>query len=263
MATQTLSMVYGVNEGLVLSPSELLQFYFYGIEIKAKDGSSLSDYVWIQKILAAQSEVEKFLSVKLFRQVMTERLDFIRNDYYNWGFFKVTFPVREPLGLLGFIGTVQQIEYPLSWVSHMAISDESLYGRTLHIVPTGSSTSSQGTSVVFSGITPHLGFLGVDQIPNYWQIKYDTGFKEIPSDIIDVVGKMAAIQIFTILGDIVLGAGIASMSLGVDGLSQSISTTSSAENSAYSARVKQYMSELKYQKAELKNYYKGLNFLAL
>src|ERR1035437_1732150 len=177
MPTQIFLLKFSVNDGLVMSPGELMGYYLYGVNVKAKDGLDLSEGVYRQKILAAQSWVEKYLSVKLFTQVFSERMDFERNDYYNWGFFKVSFPIREPLALEGFIGTVQQIMYPLSWASPMRISDEALLGRTLHIVPAGSTTSNQGSSVVFSGITPHLGFLVVASIPNYWYIKYTTGFK--------------------------------------------------------------------------------------
>lgn len=259
---QTFSIKYGVNEGLTFSPSELMEQYLYGIDVKSKDGTILSENVIRQKILNAQSMIENYLSVKLFRQVYTERVDFVRGDYYNWGFFKVAFPVRSPLQLYGYIGTVQQIQYPLSWASAMQSSDEKMFGRTMHIVPAGSTTSNQGASVVFSGITPHLGFMGVDTIPNYWSIKYDTGFNEIPGDILDVIGKMAAIPILAMLGDIVVGTGLSSMSLSIDGLSQSMSRSGA---SAFAERIRVYQQELfQYEGLKhLQDFYRGINFMVL
>ena len=73
--------------------------------------------------------------------------------------------------------------------------------------------------------------------PNYWHAKYLTGFKKIPNDLLNVLGMLASINVLNIAGDIILGAGIASYSLSLDGLSQSISSTSSATNSGYGARI--------------------------
>jgi len=263
MPTISFDIKQRVNGGLVMSPSELLQSYFYGIEIKSKDGTVLSEDVLREKIVAAQDEIEKLLSIKIFRSVHYHRVDFERNDYYNWGFINCVFPVMTPLSLIGYIGTVQQIEYPLGWLSNYEHSDETYCNRNIHIVPAGTSDSRQASSVVFSGITPHLGFMGMQTIPNYWMVKFCTGYKHPSPFLIEVIGKYASIQIFNILGDIVLGAGIASMSLGVDGLSQSISTTSSAENAAYSARIKQYLQELKEQVPRLVSIYKGITFMAM
>ena len=79
----------------------------------------------------------------------------------------------------------------------------------------------------------------------YWRVRYLTGFTEIPTDLLNVIGKTAAINIFHIAGDLILGAGIASFSLGVDGLSQSISSTSSATNAGYGARILGYQDDIK------------------
>ena len=63
-------------------------------------------------------------------------------------------------------------------------------------------------------------------------------------DLINLVGKLATFGPLGIAGDLILGAGIAAQSLGVDGLSQSISSTSSATNAGYGARILQYSKEI-------------------
>lgn len=259
MPSLTFNIKYGKHEGLVLSPSELLEFYFHGISTKNSDCEDITEETLKQKIRQAQDSIEKFLSVKLTKQVITESRDFIRSDYNAWGYTRLTFPIIDPISLNGFISTTKQIEFPLTWLSHHTNSEEYLAMRNLTIVPAG-STSPQTEGVVFSGITPNVGFLGLANIPNYWSIKYCTGFTLIPSDLLDAIGKIAAMQVFAILGDIVLGAGIAAQSLSVDGLSQSIETTQSAENAAYSARVRQYSGELKRELPILKDIYKGFAF---
>lgn len=59
----------------------------------------------------------------------------------------------------------------------------------------------------------------------------------IPADIKEAVAIAAAIPVLAVAGDLILGAGIASMSTSVDGLSQSINSTQSAMYSGYSGRI--------------------------
>ena len=79
----------------------------------------------------------------------------------------------------------------------------------------------------------------------------------LPSDIKHMITlKSSANMILQVAGDLILGAGIASSSIGIDGLSQSIQTTSSAMYSGYSSRVdyyeKQYDALKKAVKAQFK-----------
>jgi hypothetical protein len=252
----------GKNEGLVISPSSLLEQYFHGISITTKDGRSVPESTIKQKILAAQEMVSNALNVKLTKQIHTEDRDFIKDEYHNWGYMQVTYPVRDVLEMTGYINTTKQTEFPLTWTSQMGSSDVKNLKRTIHIVPAG-STTPQVNSVVYLGIAPNLGYWGLGRVPNYWHIKYCTGFDEIPADVLQLIGKIASIQLFAITGDIVLGSGIAGQSLSYDGLSQSIETTQSAENSAHSARIRQYQGELKTEMPALKDYYNGIKFMVV
>lgn len=244
---------------LVLSISDLLETYFFGIPLRDQDGRSIDQNSIKFYIESAQTSVEDHLGIKLFPQIIEESKDFIYADWKNWSYVKTTYPVTKPLKLNGFIQSTKQIEYPPEWLSSRTTSDGKNYNRAIFLVPgVGTPTSN---SVVYSGITPHLGFFGNSRIPNYWQVTYKTGFEKIPSDIIAVIGKLAAISIFHIMGDLILGtAGIASQSVGIDGLSQSISTTSSATNAGYGARILGYVNDLKEEMPRLRMYYKGISF---
>lgn len=77
----------------------------------------------------------------------------------------------------------------------------------------------------------------------------------LPSDLKHAIGiKGATLLLLHVAGDLILGAGIASQSLSVDGLSQSIDTTSSAMYNGYSARAhdldKQYQGVIKALKSQ-------------
>ena len=75
----------------------------------------------------------------------------------------------------------------------------------------------------------------------------------------------AAIDVLNLMGDLVIGAGIAAESISIDGLTRTINTTASAENHAYSAKVDEYKLKLWGSAGQrekgliyiLHNYYKG------
>jgi len=261
MPTLELKIPSEKNEGLVMSPSELLETYFFGIPNKAQDGRNMPSETITMYLEAAQEEVENWLNIKIQKQVIKESSDFWREEFKHWGYIRTAYPVVDPIKLQGFINDVQQIDYPSEWLSSRVNSDGRLFFRHIHLIPTISE--AQQSSVIFSGITPHLGFFGHQNIPNYWRSTYCTGFDKVPSDLVNYIGKLAAINIFHIQGDLILGAGIASQSIGIDGLSQSISTTSSATNAGYGARIIGYLKDLKDAGPKLKAFYDGFELNAM
>lgn len=260
MAQQVLQLVSGKTK-YPLSPQDMKDRYFFGIEIIDQQGNPMPDETINSFIEFAVTEIEGYLDVKLSTQIVKETLDYNINDWRGWGYIPVQFPVLEVYSLKGKVGGVEQIEFPKSWLSIKKSTDPYAPHRKIHIVPNiGSAVSGE---VAYSGITPHLGWFNMKTIPDYWVIEYCTSFKKIPPDIVDFVGRLASINIFHNLGDIILGAGIASQSIGIDGLSQSISTTSSATNAGYGSRIIGYVDDMKRGLPKLKQKYLGISFLAV
>lgn len=92
------------------------------------------------------------------------------------------------------------------------------------------------------------GHYYASHVPSRIKVTYTYGMDALDKDldplIIRAIGMMAAIQPLDILGDILIGAGVASISTSFDGISQSVNTTASAENSAMSARIKSFERQL-------------------
>jgi hypothetical protein len=248
MGQLTLTMKYRKNEGLLLSPTEMFSLYLYGIKIQAGDGTAFSTESMRFYIQAAQQEIENFFNLKLVYQfIALEKLTFYRADY--WQSFPILFtnyPVNKPISLTGRFNQLEQISYPTQWLTNTQNS-YGQYKRRVSIVPTGTAVATANAEVILSGLTTQLGSQHFLMIPDYWDLQYITGFKldQIPMDLINLTGKLASFGPLGIAGDLILGAGIASQSLGVDGLSQSISSTSSATNAGYGARLVQYEREIK------------------
>lgn len=266
MGRLTLSVKYRKNTGAILSPTEIFSIYLYGISIQGGDGTSFSSESMRFYIEAAQKEVETFLNLRITRQfIEKEKLTFYRADY--WQSFPVlftNFPVSEPVSLTGRYNNLEQISYPVEWLT----THQNSYGlckRRVSIVPTGAAVASANAEVILSGVTTRIGSQHFKMIPDYWDLQYITGFDidNIPMDLINLVGKVATFGPLGIAGDLILGAGIASQSLGVDGLSQSISSTSSATNAGYGARITQYEREIKETIKRLKLVYDEIKMVVL
>jgi hypothetical protein len=254
-----LDISYSKNEGLVISPSELIDMYLTGIPLCYPDGGSISPDSIKQKILSAQKQIENVLSIKLAKQKVFETADFIREEFFRWGYIKTVFPIMTPLSLDGYINNVQQVHYPKQWLSCMRGTDTTKF-RNLYLIPNteGGAVMTQN-AFVFSGITPHMGFFGTDFIPNYWRVNYCTGWDNIPMELISALGKAAAIPLLAIAGDLIFGAGIGNSSISIDGISQTYSTTK-GQGGAFAGRIKQYTEEFNNEWLELKAEYRGLMF---
>lgn len=263
MPSITLNSSYKKNTGLIISPQELLTLYFYGIDIKSKDGTSISPQTIETYIEAAQNEIEIYFNIKLFPKLITETKNYYRDDYENgFPFVSTSLPVNTPYSFTGKINTVDQIRYPKEWITNKQGNDRTIipYCR-ISIVPNGSVVNADA-DVIYTGVSSYYGLRSYPQVPDYWTVQYDTGFDpfDFPKDILNMIGMMASIPLLGIAGDLILGAGIASQSISLDGLSQSVNSISSATNSGYGARIVEYRKTLKETINRIKGSYRGQGF---
>lgn len=267
MGQLTLTIRYKKNTGLILSVSEMWSLYLYGIKIQGDEGSNFSNESMLFYIRSAQMEIENYFNLKFVKQLIElETTSYYRDDYWQqFPILQTKYPVREPMALTGMLNKAEQIIYPQGWL--MCERDKAGIGkRRISVVPTGASSAKANADVILTGITTQIGFQKFDNIPDYWSMQYITGFDldKMPIDLIDLVGKVASFGPLGIAGDLILGsAGIASMSLGIDGLSQSISTTASATNAGYGARIQQYREEIKETVSRIKLVYDEFKFKVL
>lgn len=113
----------------------------------------------------------------------------------------------------------------------------------LQILPVASLGSSYDPALM-----PAIGMFNYARMPSRIKVEYTAGMdalsRDLDSAVVRAIGLMAAVQPLDILGDIIIGAGIASISTSFDGISQSVNTTASAENSAMSARIRSFERQL-------------------
>lgn len=241
----------------VLTVEQLKARYFFGVDITDNAGQPLADAVFQHYILSAIRWFEHQLDIPILPTQFLERHDFYRQDFEAFNFIQLDnypvitleeFRVQYPSGQ-------NVIVFPNEWVRLNSAEGQ------VQIVPTAGTLSEilvgQGGSFL-PAIYNGLGYL-----PQLFEITHIAGFEagKVPRNIVDLIGKFAALGPFNIFGDLIAGAGIATLSLSLDGLSQSIGTTSSATNAGYGARIIQYTKEIKDQIPLLRRYYKGIRMV--
>ena len=240
-----------------LSVEELKQRYLFGIDLTDDAGNELPPAVFEHYIAAAIARLEHELDIPILPASFCDFHDYYRGDYHAFNLIKLDnrplisveeFRVQYPSGQ-----TV--IVFPPEWFRLNKPEGQ------IQIVPTAGTLSEilvgQGGSFL-----PAI-YNGLDYLPQLFQLDYTAGFEsgKVPANLIDIVGKLASMGPFNIFGDLIAGAGIANLSLSLDGLSQTVGTTASATNAGYGARLIQYGKEIKEALPALRRYYQGVRFV--
>lgn len=239
---------------LAMTTQELRDIYLWGQDksLITEEGQDIPEYVLVHYIRYGIAKVERMLGITLLPRLFSEKHDHFsdasmsRDEYLT--LYLDQFPIIEIQSLKLNLPGGSPSEYPAEWLKVREDDGEVI------VVPDGSTPGPSFTS--------RNPLFGRKLIPHAYEVNYFAGFlradRPIPLDLKDAVGKEAAGGPLNIGGDLLLGAGIASSSLSLDGLSQSTNTTSSATNAGYGARLIQYEKELKALYKVLLPYYRGL-----
>ena len=226
----------------LMSPDDVKNNYLFGLDLTDDAGNEIPDSLYEFYIKAAVSWMETRLDIKIAPTVISgEEQDFFKNDYNTYILLQTDHVPILSIEKIALVlpGEQQVIEYQADWIHSLPEAGQ------INIIPGSGSTSVvtlglSGAWLPFTqGRTKHL--------PNIFHLDYTAGFAKgkAPPVLLDAIGMYSALGPLNILGDLIIGAGIASQSLSLDGLSQSINSTSSATNSGYGARTLAYTKQLK------------------
>ena len=184
--------------------------YLFGINLADSNGNPLPESLLIHYINAAVDYVQNLLDIIISPTDFTERHDYIREDYRNWGFIQLDHnPVREVKSLSLMYGNRPSVQIPLDWVQL-----DKLTGQ-ITLFP---SAGSAGSLII--GQTGFLfGFQSQwDYAPMLWEVEYEAGIDEndptMPLELLkETIFKRASMGILNVWGDLIIGAGIASQSV--------------------------------------------------
>lgn len=250
------------HSALLLDPITIKESYLWGIPLcNVSTGVALKDEIIALYIRSAQTFVEDLLGLKFGKQYIEETKDFVREEFFQFGYLKTSWNILKPCSLSGQLNDRTVIDYPIEWLTtrstNLGVDPK---WKNLYIVPNGAAT----TDLKFLAVSyaQWFSFYGAARIPKYWKIGYISGFDRVPENLITLVGKIAALNLLPIVEQIAAGNGVsygnASSSLSIDGMSQSVSKANGGN--IFQQRIKQYWDEIKNDLPLAKTMYVGITF---
>lgn len=176
--------------------------YLFGINLADSNGNPLPEELFIHYLNAAVDYVQNLLDIIIVPTDFTERHDYIRNDYRNWGFIQLAHnPVKEVKRVNLMYGDQRAVEIPLDWVQLNKLTGQ------ITLFPSAGSANS-----LIIGQTGLLfGFQSQwDWAPMLWEVEYTAGIDEndpaIPFALLkETIFKRASMGILNVWGDLIIG----------------------------------------------------------
>lgn len=153
--------------------------------------------------------------------------------------------------LFGAVANTRIVDINLEWVE---ISESTGF---VELVP-----FNQEIAFDFIGVTWVESLRGGMPLPNFWHYALVTGLREVPGEILDLIGWQSSITAMTVAGHAYRG-GFSSQSVSRDGVSQSVSYTASAIYGTYSATIEDYRKNIKATLEKIKQRYTGLRLMVV
>lgn len=249
---------------------EALKAYMYGVRvIDPETGEELGDAFYTHALETAITKAEKQLDIVILPRIVTEHHDYNQSDFNSYMY---THTHKKPViqvenFKLEFNGR-PIYNYPSNWWK--------VYHRAGHVELYPTANMQTGTGLGYEGVFngyPQLAGMppqgGRTFAPQMIHIKFVAGMLprknagmnedwEVPPDLEQLVLKYALKEIFQVWGRLIIGAGVASRSLVVDGISESVDTTQSAMYQGASADLILIDQDINELLAGLKSYY-GFN----
>jgi len=250
----------------VITAQEIKTNFLFGLDLTDDRGEELPDSVYEWYALAATDLLESQLDIAIRTRTIDssavdggvsapgdEFQDFLVQEYYKFIWLQLDrYPVISVDRIRLVLPNGQEIiNFDTSWFKVLQAKGQVM------IIPSSGSTAT--ITLGQSGAWLPLVYGWTDFIPDVFEIRYTAGFANgVPPALKNLVGKMAAIGPLAILGDLIIGAGIAEQNISMDGLMQNVRSTASATNSGFGARIRQYLAEIKQERKDLYRFYRGI-----
>lgn len=227
----------------LLDAETFVSRYLFDVDLRDRNGNTLSDTV-IQSFLdVAQDYVEHLLEAPIEPQPFVEHIDYKISEYRTYVYLQLT---HKPIvsipdkGVILTFGNGFEIEFPEEWYK--------LYGRSgqIQLLPTFgtfqrlifTSSGQVAPSVLYGKFAPQI-----IQVTGVWGLGDGAG--KVQPLINQAIGLYAAIYLLQMMGDISpAGPGATSMDISMDSLSQSTGLSNSTQGNRYGATINNYLKML-------------------
>lgn len=255
----------GINKDLV--KNELL-----GMDQDLVDpvtGKEYPDSFYNLIIDRSVAQAEKIFDVAILPRLQVDKLDYHRNDFNAFSYLQTNYrPILNIKDLRLYYNNQNIMKIPDEWVKVTNRSGQIQVSPS--VLMQGLNTTINPTLYPILntpyGMTPSPyqqaefapQMLGVTYIAGMMPRDGKRGLNRdymMQPDMLAYIAKLAAIDLLEKYGRSILGPGIASYNVSVDGISTSTDTTQSAENSATAGEIRNLQEDMKPIEKSLKEFY--------
>lgn len=170
----------------------------------------------------------------------------------HWINFRMPyFPIIEFYTLYGKVSNVRIVDIALEWI------ETHERGGFVELVPFNQEVAFNFIGLLYAG-----SLNNPIPIPNFWNFDALVGFRDTPSALIELIGKYAAINALTLVGQ-AFRPGIGSQSVSRDGVSESVSYLTSGMYGIFSATIKTYQEWIDKNLPMFGGAYTGVNMIVV
>lgn len=223
------------DEGLVITPEELKQNYLWGWGVVDHNGNPIPNDLFRTHIQAAQNRVELATDLILTPTKFEDRHDYYVKEYTNFGYITLYHrPVIELEKMEIMFADHSIFQFPNEWLRVNKQEGQVQIFPTFGLI--GSLMISRG------GDWMSIFLRSWTYAPQLWRITYTAGYEPgtVPFVIKDIIAKEAVVGISETFLDLVVGPGVGSQSITVDGVSKSTSMLQDHP------KIRQYRADIKY-----------------
>lgn len=234
-------------------------------------GQPYSDGFYSQMIERAVSQAEKTFDVAILPRLQVDKLDYHRNDFNAFAYMQVNYrPILNIKDLTLYYNNQNILRVPDEWIKVTNRTGQIQVSPSVLMQGLNTTINPTIYPIINSpyGMTPSP-YQETEFAPQMLGVTYVAGMMPHPDDdargisrdyviqpdMLSYIAKLAAIEILEKWSRNIIGAGIASYNVSVDGISTGLETTSSPENSAATAEVAQLERDMKPIKESLLSFY--------
>lgn len=256
------------------TPKAIKNSFIFGIDIKDDNGNELDENFYNYLIETGIDQAEQELDIAIIPRYLQEEHDYNEQEYNSYMFTKThKRPIVQVEELkLNFAGQTIY-DYPEDWwrvynkqgqiqlfpTTLMKASGAGVNMSSFGAFPKHLGSTPQGYNRTFAPQMIELGYVAGMLPKKRAGVTMDY---EMPHNLQTLVIKFALRELFQVGGRLIIGAGIASKSLSIDGVSETIETTQSSMYGGYSAEILQIDSDIKELLSNLRSYF-GTNMVSL
>lgn len=224
-------------------------------------GQPYSDEFYNQMIERAVAQAEKTFDVAILPRLQVDKLDYHRNDFNAFAYMQTNYrPILNIKDLTLYYNNQNILRVPDEWIKVTNRTGQIQVSPSVLMQGLNTTINPTIYPIINSpyGMTPSP-YQETEFAPQMLGVTYVAGMMPHPNgdargvnrdyiiqpDMLSYIAKLAAIEILEKWSRNIIGAGIASYNVSVDGISTGLETTSSPENSAATAEVAQLERDMK------------------